>query len=72
MTMRSSRKNSYPPQGRSSEIPRDGVGGGGGVVLKPSILEAKYGAKLEFSGGRACKTKNLPWEGVWTLSGTAQ
>ena len=44
-TLGSSRKNSYPPQGRSLEIPR------GRGVLKVKILEAKYDAKLEFPGG---------------------
>jgi len=49
-------KNRYQPRGRSSEIPR------GRVVLKAKILEAKkYEAKLEFLGGRGCKTKSLPW-----------
>ena len=43
----SSRKNPYPPQGRSSEIPR------GRGVLKVKILEAKYEGKLEFPGGMA-------------------
>ena len=40
----SSRKNPYPPHGRSLEIPR------GRGVLKVIILEAKYEAKLEFPG----------------------
>ena len=44
--MCSSRKNPYPPQGRSLEIPR------GKGVLKVKILEAIYEAKLEFPGGR--------------------
>ena len=47
------RKNPYPPHGRSSEIPR------GRGVLKVTILEAKYKAKLEFprgSGGAKQKT----------------
>ena len=43
--MCSSRKNPYPPHGRSLEIPR----GRGGV--KVNILEPKYEAKLEFPGG---------------------
>ena len=52
----SSRKNPYPPHGRSLEIPR------GRGVLTVKILEAKYEAKLEFPGGRGqCKTKYLPW-----------
>ena len=56
--MCSSRKNPYPPHGRSLEIPR-----GKGV----KILEAKYEAKLDFPGGGGggdggCKTKNFtPW-----------
>jgi len=32
---------------------------GGGGVLKAKILEAKYEAKLEFLGGRGCKTKTF-------------
>ena len=36
-------------------------GEGGGGVLKAKILGAKYEAKLEFPGGRGCKTKNPPW-----------
>ena len=43
--MCSSRKNPYPPNGRSLEIPR------GRGVLKAKILEAKYEVKLEFPGG---------------------
>ena len=43
-TLGSSRKNLYPPHGRSTEIRR--VRG----VLKVKILEAKYEAKLEFPG----------------------
>ena len=55
-TMCSSRKNPYPPHGRSLEIPR------GRGVLKAKILEAKYEAKLEFPGGTGgAKQKNLPW-----------
>jgi len=51
--MCSSRKNPYPPHGRSSEIPR------GRGVLKAKILEAKYCMKLNwnFLGGGGCKTK---------------
>ena len=41
-----------------------GWGGGGAGVLKAKLLQEKYEAKLEFSGGgavmRGCKTKNLP------------
>ena len=47
-------KNPYPPHGRSLEISRERV------VLKATILEAKYEPKLEFPGGRGCNTKNLP------------
>ena len=53
--MWSSRKKPYPPQRRSSEIPR------GRGVLKATILKAKYEAKLEFPGVMGCKTKNLSW-----------
>ena len=55
--MHSSRKNPYPPHGRSSEIPR------GRGVLEAKILEAKYEAKLQFPGGRGgggAKQK-IPW-----------
>ena len=66
-TMYSSRKNPYPPHGRSLEIPR-----GGGGVLKAKILEVKYEARLEFpGGGGGCKTKNLLW-GEYIFCGTAQ
>ena len=41
-----SRKNPYPPHGRSLEIPR-GRGG-----LKAKFLEAMYENELEFPGGR--------------------
>ena len=52
-TMCSSRKNPYPPHGRSLEIPwRAGV-------IKAKILESKYEAKLEFPGGGGCKTKTF-------------
>ena len=51
--MRSSRKNPYPPQGRSLEIPR------GRGVLKTKILEVKYEDKLEFPGGRGVQNKKL-------------
>ena len=59
--MCSSRKNPYPPHGRSSEIPR------GRGVLEVKILEAEYEAKLELpggggGGGRGIQNKNLPWE----------
>ena len=52
----SSRKNPYPPHGRSLEIPK------GRGVLKGKILEAKYGAKLEFPEGREeAKQKTFHW-----------
>ena len=44
----SSRKNPYPPHGRSLEIPW------GRGVFKVKILEVKYEAELEFSGGTGC------------------
>ena len=50
----SSRKNPYPPHGRSLEIPR------GRGVLKVKILEAKYEAKLEFPGGGREGAKQKP------------
>ena len=62
-----SRKNPYPPHGRSFEIP-----GGGGGVLKFKILEAMYEAKLEFPGGRGVQNKKPSIGGVWIFSGTAQ
>ena len=64
--MRSSRKNPYPPHGRSSEIPR------GRGVFKVKILEAKYEAKLEFPGEiEGAKQKTFCGE-AWIFSGTAQ
>ena len=54
--MCSSRKNPYPPHGRSLEIPS-----GGGGVLKAKFLEVMYENKLEFPGGRGVQNKNLPW-----------
>ena len=57
-------KNPYPAQGRSSEIPRGRGEGGAGGSFFAKILEAKYGAKLDFPRGRGGggeKTKNLPW-----------
>ena len=47
--MYSSRKNPYPPQGRSLEIPN------WGGALK--ILETKYAAKVEFLGGEGVQNK---------------
>ena len=45
---------------------------GGEGVLKAKFLEEMYENKLEFPGGDGgCKTKNLPWGGVWIFSGTA-
>ena len=58
-------KNPCPPHGRPSEIPR------GRGVLKVKILEAKYEAKLEFPGGRGCKTEKPSMGGVWIFSRTA-
>ena len=56
MLMCSSRKNPYPPRGRSLEIPR------GRGVLRAKILKAIYEDKLEFpwGGEGGCKTKNFP------------
>ena len=66
--MCSSRKNPYPPHGRSLEVPR-GRGGGG---LKVKILETKCKAKLEFPrGSRGAKQKTFHG-GVWIFSGIAQ
>ena len=68
MLLCSSRKNLYPPQGRSSEIPR------GRGVLRAKLVEAKYEAKLKFSqgGGEGGVEKQKPSIGeVWTFSGTA-
>ena len=74
LSLYSSRKNQYPPHGRSSEIPRGR--GGGGWVLKVKILEAKYKAKLEFprvgwEGGAKKKKKKKTFRGggVWIFSG---
>ena len=63
----SSRKNPYPPQGRSSEIHK------GRGLLKAKILEARYEAELEFpeGGGGGVRTKNPSMGGVWIISGTA-
>ena len=33
---------------------------GGGGILKTKFLEEMYENKLEFPGGKGCKTKNLP------------
>ena len=53
-----SRKNPYPPHGRSLEIPR----GRGGGVLKAKFLEEMYENTLKFLWGGGAK-KNLPWGG---------
>jgi len=45
LAMYSSRKYSYPPQGRLTEIPR------GRVVSKVKIFKGKYEADLEFPVG---------------------
>ena len=55
----SSRKNPYPPHGRSSEIPR----GRGDLNVK--ILEAKYEAKLAFPGGMG-DARQKPSMGVYS------
>ena len=65
--MCSSRKNPYPPHGKSLEIL-----GGGRWVFKAKFLEAMYENKLEFPGGGGCKTKKISVGGVWIFSGTAQ
>ena len=57
--MCSSRKIPYPPQGRSSEIPR------GRGLLNAKIVKVKYEAKLEFPEGGG-------GGGVRIFSGTAQ
>ena len=64
MLLCSSKKNPYPPHGRSSEIPR------GRGVLKVKILEAKYEAKLEFPGGMGVQNKRPSVGGVWIFSET--
>ena len=64
--MCNSRKNPYPPHGRSLVIPR------GRGVLKVKILEAKYEAKLEFPGGWGVQIKKPSVGGVWIFSRTAQ
>ena len=64
-----SRKNPYPPHGRSLEIP------GGGGVLKAKFLEEMYENRLEFPGGGrrgGAFNKKPSVRGVWTFSGTAQ
>ena len=67
----SPRKNPYPPQGLGHWKFLEG-GGGGGVILKAKILEAKHGAKLEFPGGEGGGAKQKPSVGgVWIFSGTA-
>ena len=64
--MCSSRKNPYPPHGRSLEIPR------GRGVLKAKFLEAMYENKLEFPGGRGAAQQKPSVGGVGIFSGTAQ
>ena len=45
---------------------------GGGRSQKSKTLQAKYEAKLEFLGGRGCKTKEIFTGGcTWIFSGTA-
>ena len=65
LIVHSSRKNLYPPVGRSLEIPR------GKGVLKVKILEAKYEAKLEFLRGTGVQNKKPFMGGVWIFSGNA-
>ena len=60
------RKNPYPPDGRSPEIPS------GRGVLKAKILEAKCEAQLNFLGGGRVQNKKPSMGGVWIFSGTAQ
>ena len=64
--MCSSRKNPYPPHGRSLEIPR------GRGVLKAKFLEAMYENKLEFPEGKGGAKQKTFRGGVWIFSGTAQ
>ena len=64
--MCSSRKNPYPPHGRSLEMLR------GRGILKAKILEAKYEVKLEFLAGGRVQNKQLFMGGVWIFSGTTQ
>ena len=60
-----SRKNPYPPHGRSLKIPkRRGL-------LKAKFLEAMYENKLDFPGGRGVPSKKPSVGGVWIVSGTA-
>ena len=47
LTLCGSRKNLYPPHGRSLEIPRGRVGG----LKKAKFLEEMYENILEFLGG---------------------
>ena len=57
--MCSSRKNPYPPHGRSLEIPK----GRGGGSKKLNLLEAMYENKLEFPGGKGVQNKKPSmWE----------
>ena len=68
-----SKKKSYPPQGRSLEIPR---GGGGRGVSKAKNFKGKYEPKLEFRerlGGGVFKPKTLcGWGRVCLFSETKQ
>ena len=57
-TLCRSRKNPYPPHGRSLEIPR-----GRGGVLEAKFLEAMYENKLEFPGGGG-ESKQKAFHGV--------
>ena len=51
LILRGSRKNPYPPDGKSLEIHR------GRGVLKAKFLEETYENKLEFPGGRGVQNK---------------
>ena len=66
--MCSTRKNPYPPHGRTLQIPR------GRGFLKTKFLEVMYENKLEFPGGRGgAKQKTFRGGSMgWIFSGTAQ
>ena len=60
MTMCGSRKDPYPPQGRSLEIPSGG-GRGGGVLAgsrKPNFLKESMKLNRKFQWGGRVQTKN--------------
>ena len=64
--MCASRKNPYPPHGRSLEIPRERG------VLKDKFLEEMYENKLEFPGGRGGAKQKTSMGVAWIFSGTTQ